>query len=283
MKRLAWSVLVSLSLASPALVRAADAYVVDNVNMRAGPDIGYPLVDQLPTGTEVDVRGCTDGWEWCDVIADGNRGWVDGNYLQYEYEDRPVLLPAYGEEIGIPIVSFAIGAYWGDYYRDRPFYRDRDHWYHHPIERRPPPRPPHYPHEGPEPHGYPGSGYQRPGHLGPVTPGRPVEHGQPMPSRGGYQGNHEPVMQQPMRGEPGRPQPMPSRGTYQGNHEPVMQQPMRGEPGRPQPMRAPMPMHPAPSYGGAPQARPMQAHPPAQPHPQGRPPEKMDDHNDHGH
>lgn len=255
MKRLAWSVLVSLSLASPALVYAADAYVVDNVNMRAGPDLGYPLVDQLPAGTEVDVRGCTEGWEWCDVIADGNRGWVDGNYLQYEYQDQQVLLPAYGEEIGIPIVSFAIGAYWGSYYRDRPFYRDRDHWYHYPVERRPPPRPPHYPHGGPEPRGYPGSGYQRPGHLGPVTPWqqpRPVEYGRPMPPREGYPGNREPVMHQSMRNEPGRPQPM----------------------------RAPMPMRAAPPHEGMPQARPAEA----RPAPHGRPAERGDDHDDHhGH
>jgi uncharacterized protein YraI len=146
MKRLARFALATLSLASaalafPALAQAADAYVTGDVNLRAGPDPDYPLIDQIPAGTEVDVQGCTDGWEWCDVIVYGNRGWVAGNYIEYEYQDQPVLLPEYGAEIGIPIVSFVIGNYWDHYYRGRPFYRERDRWYDRPVMHRPPPRP----------------------------------------------------------------------------------------------------------------------------------------------
>ncbi len=57
MKRLVWSAL-ALSLAIPMLAYAADGYVTSNVNLRAGPDPSYPLVDQLPASTEVDVQGC---------------------------------------------------------------------------------------------------------------------------------------------------------------------------------------------------------------------------------
>lgn len=154
--------LASFSLAFPVLAQAADGYVTGNVNLRAGPDPSYPLVDQLPAGTEVDVQGCTDGWEWCDVINanDGSRGWIAGNFIQYEYEDQPVLLPEYGAQIGIPIVSFVIGNYWGNYYRDRPFYRDRDDWYRRPMPHRSPPRPMDRPYSGrPMPAG--GESWQR--------------------------------------------------------------------------------------------------------------------------
>ena len=149
MKRLVWSAL-ALSLAFPMLAYAADGYVTGNVNLRAGPDPSYPLVDQLPAGTEVNVQGCTDGWEWCDVIndGDGSRGWIAGNFIQYEYQDQPVLLPEYGAEIGIPVVAFSIGAYWDNYYRGRPFYRDRDDWYRRPMPHRPPPRPMDHPYSG---------------------------------------------------------------------------------------------------------------------------------------
>jgi Uncharacterized protein with a bacterial SH3 domain homologue len=153
MKRLTRLALASLSLASlslafPVLAQAADAYVTGNVNLRAGPDPDYPLIDQIPAGTEVNVLGCTDGWEWCDVIVFGDRGWIAGNYIEYEYEDRPVLLPEYGPQIGIPIVTFVIGDYWGHYYRSRPFYRERDRWYSRPVSRRPPPPPMSHPYAG---------------------------------------------------------------------------------------------------------------------------------------
>ncbi|MFC5435538.1 SH3 domain-containing protein [Rhodanobacter umsongensis] len=178
MKRLIRSAWISLSLASvslaaSALAHAADGYVTGNVSLRAGPAPDYPLIALIPAGTEVDVLGCTEAWEWCDVIAYGNRGWIAGNYVEYEYEDRPVLLPVYGARIGIPIVTFVIGNYWDSHYRGRPFYRERSRWYRRPIPRRPPPPPVRHPYR-PPPHGSPGHG--RP----PANPPRPISH-RPVP------------------------------------------------------------------------------------------------------
>jgi uncharacterized protein YraI len=169
MKRSTWSAHASLRLATfvlafsacalPALAQAADGYVTGNVNLRAGPDPSYPLIDRIPAGTDVSVQGCTDGWEWCDVIVYGNRGWVAGNYIQYDYQDRRVLLPAYGAQTGIPIITFVIVNYWDQYYRSRPFYRERSRWYRRPIVRRPPPPPLRHPYAGGPRHGTSG---QRP-------------------------------------------------------------------------------------------------------------------------
>ena len=136
---------------------AANAYVTDNVNLRAGPDAGYPRIMRLSAGTAISVQGCLDGYTWCDVIALGERGWVYAPYVQSLYEDRRVALPDYGTRIGIPIITFSLGAYWGDYYRTRPWYRQRDYWsgpgWHH--RPRPPMPPPHHgrpPGSKPPPH-----------------------------------------------------------------------------------------------------------------------------------
>lgn len=107
---------------------AADGYLTDNVNLRAGPDPGYPSVAMLSIGTPVAIEGCVDGWSWCDVTAGNNRGWVAGNFLQEEYQGRRVLVPTYGVQIGIPIVSFVFGTYWDDHYRNRSWYGNRQHW-----------------------------------------------------------------------------------------------------------------------------------------------------------
>jgi uncharacterized protein YraI len=248
MKRMGWPVLAALCLAAPALAHAADGYVVDNVNLRAGPDPSYPLVDQLQAGTEVDVQGCTDGWEWCDVIAYGNRGWIAGNYIQYQYQDQEVILPDYGAQIGIPIVAFSIGTYWDSYYRNRPFYGDRRSWYSRPYVRRAPPPPPRgfYPgrpgYGRPDGHGNdnngyrPGQGDQRPGQFDgrdnngnrpaqgyqrPTQPERGQNYQRPAGAQG--QGYQRPVQSGPTNvprpAQTGRPQPAPTGKPAQPNRQ----------------------------------------------------------------
>ena len=235
MKRLTRFALASLSVASlsvalPALAYAQDGYVTGNVNLRAGPDPSYPLVDQLPAGTGVSVQGCTSGWEWCDVINanDGNRGWVAGNFIQYDYQDQPVLLSDYGAQIGIPIVAFSIGMYWDNYYRGRPFYGQRESWYRRDIPRRPPP-PRHELYRGPVRGGSgPGNRYNpsnhgaqpgRPGVAGPEHAVQPAQNGRPQQ----YGGRQQEIRQaQPVQN--GRPQ-------FNGNHPPAAAN--HGQPARP--------------------------------------------------
>jgi len=263
MKRLVWSALASLSLAIPMLAHATDAYVAGNVNLRAGPDISYPLVDQLPAGTEIDVQGCTQGWEWCDVIndGDGNRGWIAGNFIQYEYQDQPVLLPDYGAEIGIPIVTFAIGSYWDDYYRGRPFYRDRDSWYRRPMPHRSPPRPMDRSYSGRS--GHPAAQYQRPEQSGATQ-----QRGQNPGQRHGSDENHPTPQYQRPQQVGNRPEPQYQRPQQVGNHpEPQYQRPQQA--------------------GGQPSTRPEQAaqgrsQPQAHARSEGKPADHKDDHGDNG-
>ncbi len=118
----------TLGLFVSTLAVAADGYLTGNVNLRAGPDPGYPSVAMLGIGTPVTIEGCVDGWSWCDVAAGNDRGWVAGNFLQEEYQGQRVPVPAYGMQIGIPIVSFVFGTYWDDHYPDRSWYGNRQHW-----------------------------------------------------------------------------------------------------------------------------------------------------------
>ncbi len=221
MKHLAWLATASLALAAPGLAQAADAYLAGDADLRAGPDSSYPLIDQIQAGTEVDVQGCTEGWAWCDVIVYGDRGWVAGNYIEYEYRDQPVPLPDYGARIGIPIISFAIGNYWDRHYRGRPFYGERDDWYRRSIERREPPSRPHDPYRGPVRRAgedgrpvrifHPPVG--RPGQLGPVGPGHPVyriPESSESRSRANERNTRSPVQRPPAaRSQPARPASAP--------------------------------------------------------------------------
>ncbi|MBP1852058.1 SH3 domain-containing protein [Rhizobium halophytocola] len=131
---------LAFSALVPAAAFAANGYATANVNLRAGPSTQYPAVTVIPVGSGVDIFGCMQSANWCDVGYAGIRGWVSGSYLQALYEQRRVEVgPRYYGELGIPSVTFSVGNYWERHYRQRDFYRDRDRWDHW-DRRSPPPR-----------------------------------------------------------------------------------------------------------------------------------------------
>lgn len=164
-------------LAMPVAAMAQQAFTSKPVNLRAGPARDYPLVAQLGPGTPVQVAGCVNGYSWCDVtLQDGNRGWVYAQNLNYPYQGNQVPLLTYGSAIGLPIIAFSLGAYWGQNYRGRPWYGQQSHWAHRPHRPRPPTvRPPPRPRPPgvfPQPPQRPGFGNgQRPPQGGARPPG----------------------------------------------------------------------------------------------------------------
>lgn len=136
MKRTLYIAAMGLSVFTAASALASQGYVTRDVSLRAGPDSSYPRVSMLGAGTVVFIEGCTNDWSWCDVASEDSRGWMAGAFLQDEYQGRRVLVPAYGVQIGIPIITFELDRYWGNYYRDRPWYGERERWSHdrHPYQ-----------------------------------------------------------------------------------------------------------------------------------------------------
>jgi uncharacterized protein YraI len=108
--------------------KAADALLIDNVNLRTGPDVAYPPILVIPAYSAVEVYGCVDALRWCDVAWGEYRGWVSGAFLAVHYQDRRVRIVEIGPSIGFPIVAFSFATYWDTHYRDRPWYRERAHW-----------------------------------------------------------------------------------------------------------------------------------------------------------
>ena len=144
-RRLAWA-----ALALPLVASAQQAFTTHLLNLRAGPAQDFPIVATLPQGAEVMIQGCTSDYAWCDVqTPNALRGWVYAQYLSHPFQGNPVPVNSMGAAIGIPVLTFALGAYWANHYRDRPWYHnqsqwDRPYYPHRPPNRPPPPmRPPH--------------------------------------------------------------------------------------------------------------------------------------------
>lgn len=159
-----WLAALALTMAAgtPA-AQALIATVMTTVHLRAGPSIFYPGVAMLPPGSTVQVFGCEQGFNWCDVQSGWNRGWVAAVYLQAPSASGPVVIANSPTMLGIPTVPFVFNTYWGSYYRGQPWFANRARYYNHwrrfphgvppppprrpmmrPLPRRPPPgvRPP---------------------------------------------------------------------------------------------------------------------------------------------
>jgi len=114
------------------VAHAADAYLDQARNLRAGPAKNYPIIAQLPGGTGVNVRGCTEGWKWCDVSYRGAQGWVIGSALQGRVGRTKYVYRGNGQRFGVPVVIFDQRSYWDEHYKDRPWYADKQYWHGQP-------------------------------------------------------------------------------------------------------------------------------------------------------
>src|SRR5580658_708260 len=138
MKRLSLAIFaMALWICGACAANAGPAYTQNVLHMRAGPSADYPLVSTIPPGTLVNVNGCLGDWTWCDVDWGPSRGWVYGAFLYFDYQNRRVPVMQFGTQLGIGVVTFSLGDYWGRYYPGRPWYSQRNNWMHVP----PPPRP----------------------------------------------------------------------------------------------------------------------------------------------
>ena len=77
-----------LALAAPAL--ADTATVATDLNLRAGPGPNYAISTTMPAEAEVDLVGCVEGGQWCEVTYEGTTGFAYAPYLAITEEDALV-------------------------------------------------------------------------------------------------------------------------------------------------------------------------------------------------
>lgn len=221
------------ALLLPVAAQAQQIYINTPVQLFAGPDTSYPVVAMLYPGLDVRVIGCLPSYEWCDILlSDGMRGWVFGESLSYPWRGNPLPVPQYGTTIGIPLITFSIGEYWGSHYRHQPWFDDY-RW------RRPPPQPRVMP--APPP-----SGWQQP--FPPHRDDRDDRYDRERHFQPDRDRNFRPDMDRPFP-------PRQERGAPPQTQQAPPQHPQRPEQNRGAPNVAPMPAPPV-SSGNVFQPRP---------------------------
>ena len=119
--------LLTLAPANAAAPRP-NGYPVTNVNLRAGPGTNYPVIVVVPARSWISIQGCLGDYGWCEVAFERTRGWMRSIYLQGWYKGHYYALRDYAPRLGYRVVTFDVGPYWDNHYRDRPFYAERARW-----------------------------------------------------------------------------------------------------------------------------------------------------------
>lgn len=129
MKRFFTAILIIAAFLAPGAAQAAEAWSTAKVNLRAGPDGGYPVVETLKRNERVELLGCLAGYQWCEVeTRQGERGWVYAHYLNTNHNGRAYTIIQSNGAGGLRIITFKPRNYWDTYYRNKYFYKNRDRW-----------------------------------------------------------------------------------------------------------------------------------------------------------
>jgi len=105
---------------------ATEAYTTASTWLRAGPDTSFLSIERVPRDTLVDVYGCTNGYGWCDVDVDGERGWLPSSRLQFVYNGRRGPASILAPLLGLMILQFSFRDYWDNHYQARPWYNEQN-------------------------------------------------------------------------------------------------------------------------------------------------------------
>lgn len=95
-----------VTLASPASAQQVQARTVVELNARSGPGQQFPIQFVIPQGTVVPVLTCTQAFDWCQVVYQGQSGWSSSQFLQSVDTQQPMqeMAPVLG-----PIFSLLFG------------------------------------------------------------------------------------------------------------------------------------------------------------------------------
>ena len=116
--------LASLAAPQAAHARQTKAFTVQISGLYAGPAPDYPQLERLTPQTSVNILSCLPDFGWCDVAANGFRGWMNARNLSIMVDGYGRPVPVVGPTVGVPVSRFALGPYWMAHYRNQPWFDD---------------------------------------------------------------------------------------------------------------------------------------------------------------
>jgi uncharacterized protein YraI len=93
-------------IAAPSMAMALNAVAVTDLNMREGPGSQYAIVGTIQNNGQVEIMGCLEQGNWCQVNWQGNQGWAYSEYLAVTEGGEQVYVPQARSVFDIPVVAF---------------------------------------------------------------------------------------------------------------------------------------------------------------------------------
>ncbi|MBU2956931.1 DUF1236 domain-containing protein [Paracoccus sp. 1_MG-2023] len=94
-----------LTLSGAAFAQQTTATASTDLNVRSGPGVQHEVIGAIPGGDEVNVVGCIDSANWCEVNSDEIDGWAYGDYLNVTAGDEIVSLYPNRQDVGIAVIE----------------------------------------------------------------------------------------------------------------------------------------------------------------------------------
>ncbi len=94
----------TLAMASPAFAISGTANA--DLPLRSGPGPMHNIIGTVDRNAIVEVEGCTEAGTWCQVTANGHRGWVWGANVTAQQGGQTVVVTQQRQALQVPVVTY---------------------------------------------------------------------------------------------------------------------------------------------------------------------------------
>ena len=96
---------IAATLAASGTAMAMPGTAMTELALRAGPGPMHPIVGTINANAAVDIAGCTQDGQWCQVSWQGRNGWAYAPYLGMQQQGQMIVVPQARQAVQIPTVT----------------------------------------------------------------------------------------------------------------------------------------------------------------------------------
>lgn len=72
---------LAAALSLPGVAMAHDGMTTADVNLRTGPGLDHDVITTVGDEQAVEIEGCMEDGQWCEVSWQGSEGWMHSDYV----------------------------------------------------------------------------------------------------------------------------------------------------------------------------------------------------------